>query len=247
MKQNIYDNTEFFEGYRRLRDTKAGLNEVLEQPAMFSLLPSVRGFSVLDLGCGAGGLCRKLKSLGAAAVIGVDISENMLNLARADIPEGVQFMNQPMEEVDFRTGIFDLVVSSLAFHYVSDLEKLFRRIIGWLKPSGVLLFSMEHPVSTCSQGIHDGWITGETGAKLYWPVDEYSREGQRESRWFVNGVIKYHRTFSTIINSLIIAGFIIQTVKEPVASGEEKLKRPSLRDERRRPPFLIVKAKKVIT
>ncbi|MBN1188963.1 MAG: hypothetical protein JXA46_04360 [Dehalococcoidales bacterium] len=39
MKQNIYDNPDFFKGYCDLRTRQAGLNEVLEQPAVFSILP----------------------------------------------------------------------------------------------------------------------------------------------------------------------------------------------------------------
>jgi SAM-dependent methyltransferase len=247
MPQNIYDNPDFFRGYKELRDKQAGLNEVLEQPALLSLLPEMGGLSVLDLGCGAGGLCRRLKSLGALAVLGVDISSKMLELAKMDTPGGVEFLNKPMEELDFRLGAFDLVVSSLAFHYVADLAVLFQKINGWLKPFGVLLFSMEHPIATCSQGIHQGWITGNTGDRVCWPVDDYYREGKRESRWFVEGVIKYHRTVSTILNNLIETGFTIQAVKEPVASEEAEQNRPSLKDERRRPPFLIVKAVKAVS
>ena len=42
MKQNIYDNQEFFRGYKELREMKAGLNEALEHPALFSLFPDVQ-------------------------------------------------------------------------------------------------------------------------------------------------------------------------------------------------------------
>ena len=93
MSQNIYDDTEFFRGYKALRDEKAGLNEALEQPAMDSLMPDVRGLDILDMGCGAGDLCRTVSRRGARSVVGVDVSRNMLELARSDSPEGVQFLN----------------------------------------------------------------------------------------------------------------------------------------------------------
>jgi ubiquinone/menaquinone biosynthesis C-methylase UbiE len=244
MKQNIYDHPDFFNGYKTLRDNKAGLNEALEQPAMLSLLPAIRGLEVLELGCGAGDLCRKLKALGAGSVVGADISSKMLELAKIEVTAGVEFINSPMEELYFTSESFDVVVSALAFHYVADLRELFQNIYIWLKPCGVLVFSMEHPIATCSQGIHQGWIRDNTGKKLYWPVDCYDREGKRESRWFIDGVIKYHRTISTILNGLIGCGFIILEVKEPVASEDEERIRPALKEERRRPPFLMVKAGK---
>ena len=225
-----------------MRENQTGLNEVLEQPAMLSLLPDVKGADVLDLGCGVGDLCRKISALGARTVTGVDISANMLELARKDAPSGVTFWHQPMEDLDLKAGSFDLVISSLAFHYVADLQDLFRKIHLWLKPSGVLLFSIEHPIFTCSQGIHHGWVKDSSGVKICWPVDCYSQEGQRESHWFVKGIIKYHRTFATLMNALIQAGFTIQSVAEPVASAEAEKQQPFLKEVSRRPPFLLVKA-----
>jgi len=244
MKQNIYDKPGFFRGYQRMRENQTGLNEILEQPAMLSLLPDVKGAAVLDLGCGTGELCRRINKLGAKAVVGVDISIKMLELAQKDMPAGVVLQNKPMEDLDFEKETFDLVVSSLAFHYVADLQPLLQKIFHWLKPSGVLLFSTEHPIFTSSQGIHHGWVKDSSGKKLYWPLDCYSQEGRRESHWFVPGVIKYHRTISTLINSLINSGFTIKSVSEPVASEEEQQKRPELKEASRRPPFLIIKASK---
>jgi ubiquinone/menaquinone biosynthesis C-methylase UbiE len=246
MKQNVYDNPDFFNGYRAMRENKAGLNEALEQPAMLSLLPDVRGCRILDLGCGAGDFCRKLKSLGANSIVGVDISSKMLELAIGNIVDRIKFFNMPMEELDFSAETFELVVSSLALHYVADLHALFKKVYSWLKPSGIFLFSMEHPVVTSSQGIHQGWIQDKLGNKSYWPLDCYSQEGRRESHWFIDGVVKYHRTISTIINGLIDLGFTILAVQEPVASEEEEQKRPALKEERRRPPFLVVKSGKTL-
>jgi SAM-dependent methyltransferase len=242
MKQNIYDMPGFFEGYKRMRDNRSGLNEVIEQPAMLALLPEVKGQNVLDLGCGAGEFCRRLSALGAESVIGVDISRKMLELAQKENSPGVVYQNTAMEDCEFPSGAFDLVVSSLAFHYVKDLGSLFHNIRTWLKESGTLLFSMEHPVTTSSQGYHHGWIKDAADNKICWPLDHYHQEGIRESHWFVSGVIKYHRTISTILNSLVNSGFTIRAIDEPVACEEDEKIWPDLREARRRPPFLVVKA-----
>jgi cyclopropane fatty-acyl-phospholipid synthase-like methyltransferase len=244
VKQNIYDVAGFFKSYQRMRNNQAGLNEIFEQLAMLSLLPDLKGLSILDLGCGAGELCRRMVDLGAKEVIGVDISRNMLELARKDVTSGVTFQNKAMEDLEFSPETFDLVVSSLAFHYVADLRDMFEKIYLWLKPAGLLLFSIEHPISTSSQGIHHGWIKDSSGHKLYWPVDCYGQEGIRESHWFIEGVIKYHRTISTIINTLINSGFTIKAMVEPVASEQDEREWAVLKEARRRPPFLIVKAVK---
>jgi SAM-dependent methyltransferase len=225
-----------------MRAKQGGLNEILEQPAMLSLLPDVMGYRVLDLGCGTGDLCRRIIKLGAKEVTGVDISYNMLDIASKEPTTGVIFRNEAIEDLSFECETFDLVVSSLVFHYIADLKTLFKNIHMWLKPSGFLLFSVEHPITTSSQGIHHGWIKDAAGRKLYWPVDQYNQEGQRTSHWFVDGVIKYHRTISTIINELIDAGFAIKRIVEPIALEEDEKTWTELAEARRRPPFLLVKA-----
>jgi SAM-dependent methyltransferase len=79
--QNIYDDTTFFEGYKALRDTDAGLNGALEIPALHRLLPELSNSHVLDLGCGFGEFARFARARGAASVTGVDISARMLEEA----------------------------------------------------------------------------------------------------------------------------------------------------------------------
>jgi ubiquinone/menaquinone biosynthesis C-methylase UbiE len=77
--QNIYEDPEFFSGYKKLRDEGRGLNDILEQPALCSLIAgSLDGCSILDLGCGFGDFARKARTLGADAVLGVDLSKKML-------------------------------------------------------------------------------------------------------------------------------------------------------------------------
>jgi len=87
--QNIYDNPEFFKGYIALRQNPHSANEMLEKPALFSLAPVLDGKRVLDLGCGCGENCAEFFRRGAASVTGLDISENMLSVARAEQPNAV--------------------------------------------------------------------------------------------------------------------------------------------------------------
>ena len=58
-RQNIYDNEIFFDGYKKLRGRKGNANDLFEIPALFSLLPSLEGKKILDLGCGFGEHCVK--------------------------------------------------------------------------------------------------------------------------------------------------------------------------------------------
>lgn len=146
--QNVYDDAAFFRGYQELRTTGSGYNEALEEPALRALLPSVVGADVVDLGCGDGRLSRHLVDGGAGSVLAVDPSVRMLDLAASrthGMSESLRFQQAFAEDLTLPAGSVDLVVSSLALHYVADLPRLFARITTWLRPHGVLLATMEHP------------------------------------------------------------------------------------------------------
>lgn len=241
MKQNIYDNPEFFQMYTELRKSKITYNDFIEQPAIKRELPELTGLDILDLGCGFGELSKYCIEKGAKSVIGVDISKKMLNIAEKH-PK-IKYINSSMEDIEFDSNQFDLVVSSLAFHYVEDFNELIRKISNWVKPNGYLIFSTEHPM-ILSRKIQTGWEKDDEGNKLFWPVDNYGEEGSREQFWGIDGVIKYHRKFSTLINTLIENGLMIEKVEEPesIPIGLEKM--PKLINERRRSSFIIIKSKK---
>lgn len=244
MKQNIYDNDIFFDGYSRLRENKNSANELFEKPALFSLLPPLDHRSVLDLGCGYGEHCVRMVEEGAKSVLGVDISQKMLAVARAEnAHQRISYVNMPMEEIGKLQERFDIVVSSLAFHYVEDFRSLTGVIYRLLNDGGVLVFSQEHPINTCFS-IGSRWTKDENGNKLFANVSDYSVDGERESAWFVDNVKKYHRTFSTIINTLIGSGFQIEKILEPVPTPEILKVAPEYEDLRHKPDFLLVKAVK---
>ena len=80
--QNIYDNQEFFDGYKKLRGNASAANDIVEKPALFSLAPDLHNKSVLDIGCGYGENCVQFLKLGATKVTGLDISAKMLEIAK---------------------------------------------------------------------------------------------------------------------------------------------------------------------
>ena len=241
--QNIYDDPEFFSGYSRLERFGAGWDKAFEHPAFMALLPDVAGRRVLDLGCGAGQLAHHLAGRGAAEVIGVDLSERMLELARSEWSHPrVAYLRASIEEVTFDHARFDLVVSSMAFHYVADYRGLCRRIREWLAPGGVLVFSTEHPVYL-SRATSEGWARGPDGRE-HWAVDRYGEEGLREERWIADGVQKHHRMLATLLNEPIDAGLVIERVVEPMADEEVLRRRPDWRRESGRPFCLLVRARR---
>ena len=245
MQQNIYDDERFFENYAKIRNSEKSFNELLEQPAMKRLLPDVAGKAVLDLGCGFGCNCKDFAVAGASRVVGIDLSERMIEQAvQKNSFNKIAYFTMSMLDMEQINERFDLVFSSLAFHYVEDFEKLICSIHAVLKEDGVLLFSQEHPVVTAAKNNGKHYIKKWNGEVKGYLLNNYGNMGLRKEKWFIDGVEMYHRTFSYIINTLIRYGFEIEAVDEPLPGKEALQTRKGLKKEYVKPTFLIVKARK---
>ena len=242
MTQNIYDNEEFFANYSRLRRSIEGLDGAPEWPALRALLPKLPGSRVLDLGCGFGWFCRWARAEGAARVLGIDASEKMLARARAATSDAaIAYLQADLERLRLEPASFDLAYSSLALHYVEDLGGLLAKVRRALAPNGRLVFSVEHPIFTAPT--QPGWSLGVDGRKT-WPVDSYLCEGPRRTDWLAKGVIKQHRTLTTYLSLLLGLGFTLSHIEEWGPTDEQIAARSALADERQRPMFLLVAARR---
>ena len=244
-KQNIFDNETFFEGYKNLRAGENNYNDLLEQPAMAKMLPDLTGKTILDLGCGYGHNCIDFVYRGADKVIGIDISEKMLAVAKKESAnDKIEYRNMSMTDISKLDERFDFIYSSLAFHYVKDFEAFANDMYSILNLGGQLLFSQEHPIITATVDGAGHFNKDENGNKISYTFSNYNQTGERKIHWYVDGVIKYHRTFSNIINALAKSGFVIEEVCEPVPEDWAIEKLPTIVKEYIKPNFLLVKAKK---
>lgn len=243
MKQNKYDNDLFFSEYAKMPRSTKGLEGAGEWPIFQALLPKLQDKHVLDLGCGFGWHCRYAREQQASSVIGVDISEKMLETARKQTADSsITYIRMAIEDIDFSDEQFDVVISSLAFHYINSFETVCEKVYQYLKSGGAFVFSVEHPIFTSRE--EQDWVYDSQGRRLHWPVDNYHTEGIRETTFLTENVIKYHRTLSTYINNLIHVGFKIDAVKESFVSEEVARDNPEMKDENRRPMFLIISVRK---
>ncbi len=242
MKENKYDDPVFFQKYAGMARSQKGLAGAGEWRAFRALLPDFQGKTVLDLGCGYGWHCRYAQEQGAARVLGVDLSQKMLDRAREiNAVSGVAYRRAAMEELDFPPASFQAAVSSLAFHYIADFPALVQKISRWLAPGGDFVFSVEHPVFT-AQGPQD-WVYGPDGEILHFPVDRYFSSGLREAVFLGERVVKYHRTVTEYVEALLQNGFRLRALVEP-RPPQDMLDLPGMRDELRRPMMLLLAAQK---
>src|SRR3954452_443483 len=95
------------------------------------------GDVVLDAGCGGGRVTQKLLEL-TPNVIAVDGDANMVEKARATLPESVPVYHQDLTELEIDERV-DVVFSCAVFHWITDHERLFARLHAALKPGGRLV------------------------------------------------------------------------------------------------------------
>lgn len=242
MKENIYDDNIFYEKYSQMRRSQQGLTGAGEWETLKKLLPDFNGKRVLDLGCGYGWHCIYAMENGASSVVGVDISHKMLETAKEKTHYSqIEYQCCAIEDVDFPAESFDVILSSLALHYIETYEELIKNLYRMLEPNGTLIFTVEHPIFT-AYGTQD-WFYNDKGEILHFPVDNYSYEGKRTAIFLGEKVTKYHRTLTTYLNTLLTNGFFINHVVEPQPT-EDMMDVPGMKDEMRRPMMLIVSARK---
>lgn len=130
-------------------------------------LGDVTGGSVLDLACGEGHSARAIKQTGARRVVGVDISEQMIRLAReeeAKQPLGIEYIVRAAQDLG-RIGEFDAVTATFLLNYAQDREELYRM------------------ARTAYQNLRPGCrfltITGDRGRGGDWPASYLERYGYR--------------------------------------------------------------------
>ena len=126
----------------------------------------------------------------------------------------IEYRLLPFEDLEKLDGRFDVVTSSLAFDYAEDLRRVLKNINELLVPGGKLVFSTSHPISTAYDGVYDRYTRTSEGERLYANLHNYNVEGLRKFKWVVDGYEVYHRRFSSMINDIVSAGFIIEECQE---------------------------------
>lgn len=90
--------------------------------------------AVLELGCGTGDVAAQLAGLGCR-VVGIDFSENMVDIASNRFPE-IKFEVADAEAIPSDAGAFDVVVSCYTAHHFARPERVFEEARRVLKPGG---------------------------------------------------------------------------------------------------------------
>ncbi|HKF46746.1 MAG TPA: class I SAM-dependent methyltransferase [Terracidiphilus sp.] len=205
----------------RIRSGKNFAHTYLEKPAMYRKLPNLRNKAVLCIGCGSAEECMHLLDLGAKRVVGIDVSRELIAIARSSYPEA-EFHVMDMRKLNFPGNSFDFVYSSLAMHYLKDWRPTLRGIRNVLKPNGRFLFSTHHPAYWSGEIIQSGnkksRLLGyaKTGDRLKKVWGDYQHSRRINDVWFGNMEVSYyHHPLSKILKEIRDSGFEVVDLIEP--------------------------------
>lgn len=190
------------------RNENSLFNAFYERPEMIRLAGDVAGLEILDAGCGSGPLMEALRAKDGV-VSGFDLSPAMVELARERLGEDadvrVADLGAPLPLPDDK---FDLVVASLALHYVEDWASALAELRRVLKPGGRLTVSIIHPMVYAI-------VYPEAD---YFALTQYSEDYDygEETVWMTY----WHRPLQDVINTFIDSGFRIKMVTEPPPAAD---------------------------
>ena len=238
----FYDNAAVFQTYMQHRQSPDNPNDTLEKPIMLALLGSVSGAHLLDLGCGDAALGKTLLAQGAASYLGLDGSHNMVERAQQTLAGTVgQVRQADIRAWPYPPNTFDCVLSRLALHYIEDVIHVFQQVFQTLRPAGVFVFSVQHPVITSCDRAWQG-----CGVRQAWIVDDYFHSSRRITHWLGEQVVKYHRTVEEYFLGLQTAGFVVERLRESRPERQWFAHEETYERRTRIPLFLFLAARKPV-
>jgi ubiquinone/menaquinone biosynthesis C-methylase UbiE len=216
--------------YYKSRKDKSGVsyffNELLEKPTTLKLLGNVKEKKILDLGCGPGIYARELVEKGAK-VKGLDISKKLIEIAKEECPQA-DFKVGDAEKLPYKNNEFDIVLGALFLDHIDNWNPILSEVKRVLKKNGLFVFSGYNPVTESMK--KEKWFF-----KKFKVIRDYFKEEWHRGKWKEPGkeaeVAHHHKTYGTIVRTIVKNGFEILDYQDAYPAGDEKKLFPKQYDE----------------
>jgi SAM-dependent methyltransferase len=167
----------FFDAWSRVYDAplvQRATYRPVQDAVMEALGVGLHG-RVLDVGCGTGQLaCRVIDTFPRARVVGCDFSHGMLAQAAARVP-AVPWVQGDACRLPFADRVFDVIVSTEAFHWFPDQRAALAELFRVLRPGGRLFVGViTTPAAPLGAAVHLG--SRLVGEPFYWPSNRQMHE-----------------------------------------------------------------------
>ena len=138
-KERVRDN---FSAAAKTYETHAHIQRQITED-IFRHLPRAGIRRILDVGCGSGGISRRLETLYPhSSILGIDFAPGMIGEARSlSKASRVEFRLMDGEDIN-ALPLYDLIFSNATFQWFDDLERSFQAFSHHLTSEGILAFSL---------------------------------------------------------------------------------------------------------
>ena len=159
------------------QDEPPAFRALVEAYSFFSVLGPVKDANVLDVACGEGFYSRQFAEKGAARVVGVDSSSEMIRYGQESEdaePLGIEYHVFDAARMPI-LGEFDLVAATYLLHYALDLDHMrtmCEKMAANLRPGGRLLTLVPNPGLDPDKVKFDKY-----GFSVDWPRDAADGDG----------------------------------------------------------------------
>lgn len=208
-------------------------NDLYERPNSVRMMGDVASKTILDAGCGAGKHTADLLQKGAT-VEGFDLSDKMLDFARATLGDKVRLKVASLDApLPYDDAQFDAALCALAMHYVKDWALPLREFHRILKPGGHLVISTHHPF------MDHALAGGENYFAHMLIEDKWEKMGE------IMHVRYWRRPLAQMVAEFTDAGFAIETIEEPMPLPETKEQFPDAYEKlTTQPRFIFFKLRR---
>ncbi|MDP3770433.1 MAG: methyltransferase domain-containing protein [Candidatus Sungbacteria bacterium] len=240
---------EWYDEYLEKLEDSYQKNVIL--PNVLRILDIKKGDRVLDLACGQGFFSRALSDAGAR-VTGIDVSVELIGIAKKHLPKNIAYYAASVEKLDMlKSESFDAAVIILAIQNIKNVADVFSECSRVLASSGRLVIVMNHPAFRIPQNSRWGWDSKEQ--TQYRRIDGYLSESNIQIDMHPGHekketTVSFHRPLQTYINTLAKYNFGITRMEEWI-SHKKSMKGPrqAAEDRARKeiPLFLMLVARKI--
>lgn len=207
--------------YEKLLDTEGTYQKDVILPNLLRLMEIKPGETVLDLACGPGFFSREFHARGAK-VTGVDLSKELIALAKKRSPVGIRFRVAPAHDLPFiEDATVDKAAIILAIQNIENVSAVFKECGRVLKPCGRLFVVMNHPAFRIpgeSSWGHDKEMRG-----MYRRIDRYMSESKVKIFMHPGDdpgeyTLSFHRPLQYYFKSLDKNGFRVGRLEEWISN-----------------------------
>lgn len=219
-------------------------------PNLLRLL-APQGKKIIDIACGQGFFSKAFAEAGAD-VVGVDISPNLIAIAKKNVNENLKFEVSPAHNMPFVPDeSFEGAMIVLAVQNIKEMAETFKETARTLTKGGKFVMVLNHPCFRIPKQSHWGFDEGEN--VQYRRIDTYNSSfsvdvdmtpGEKTDKV---KTVSFHRPLQDYFKALSSAGFVVTGLEEWISHKKSEAgPRARVEDQARKefPMFLTIVAEK---